>query len=194
MRKKNNVKRLPGKDLVGGLRKMGRVVCVSMLLWSLLGSSAAVANVLSPGTDRHIFALAFGPSYRLQNIANQFKFAQLYGYRLSSRGHGPYIGIAVEESVGNGTVSVQAAPRFGWDIRPFSSVALYLSPYVSLGYAYVSSGTDDHYLGFQFGFEPKVIFDKRYVLFARAYSSDFFIRSGDYGVRYDLLLGAGLTF
>lgn len=137
---------------------------------------------------------AFGPSYRLKNIANQFKFAQIYGYRLSERGHGPYIGVALEESFGNGTLSIQVFPRFGWDIRPFSSVAFYLSPYIGLGYGYVSGGVDDHYFGFQFGFEPKMVFDKRYVLFARAYSSDFFIRASDYGVRYDLLFGAGLTF
>jgi len=183
---------------------MKRIV-LSLFALTLLAGAAlpahAIPPILRPGTRPMWASGGFGPGISLEGAwgyGSQFKLVQTFGYHFSGTAVGPAIAIDLQESFGYGAVLFELVPNFVWDIQIIDGLGLYLSPGGGLGFAHVSAGRGFNGLSIQLTFKAKLMLGDRGMVFVQPFGLD--ILGADYGygfdatVRWDMLLGGGVTF
>jgi hypothetical protein len=190
---------------------MKRAITTLAGLAVILGSAVGYAEIppiLRPGTRPMWASLGMGGAINVKDSGSQFKLTQDFGYHFTSSfggpSAGPAIAIVLQEGFGNNFISFEIGPRFVWDIPVVQNLGLYLSPSLTLGYAYAGTSVDcGPYVdcgggasAFNLGlaFAAKLILADRGMVFFQPFGIDMGIRGEGVSVRYDLIFGGGVIF
>lgn len=153
-----------------------------------------------------VVSFGLGPAIQLSKHASQLKLAAGFGYHFNKTASGPALGFDLQVSVQSDFATIELGPKFFWDIPIVRSIGLYLAPSGMLGFAHVtercharSSICDKSRSGLtvQLGVEGKLLLADRVIVTLRPFTIDLLPTSADewtIGVRYDLILGAGVIF
>jgi tetratricopeptide (TPR) repeat protein len=164
--------------------------------------------LLRPGTHRAFAAAALGGGFGLTGSSHFFKIVEAIGVHFRGEAGGPGLSLEIHEALASGLFLLEAGPRFAWDIR-VGERGLYISPGLMAGFVYFKSDFNfpeynpaGSSLGFglQAGVDLKLVLGDRGLLllrpvsisYARTYSSDLSVWQDR--VRFDVLLGGGVTF
>lgn len=157
-------------------------------------------SVLRPGTRPMAFAVGMGPALRTdRQIAiprAAFKLSQSFMFHLSGDASGPAIGFVMQQGFNaNDVFGLTLAPRFEWDIQIDQRYAIYISPGVSLGYHLYRGAGTGHAIDLQLGATAKLIIQDRWLVWFRPANFNVIIAGrNDWGMRYELMFGGGVTF
>ncbi|HHH10471.1 MAG TPA: hypothetical protein ENK23_00125 [Sorangium sp.] len=162
---------------------------------TLAAPDAVAGDILAPGTRPMWVAGAIGPTLGISNLTvNQFKLEQEFGYHFSGDSSGPAIGASIGESFGSGFTVLTPGAKFWWDIQIIDDMAIYVSPSAKLGYGgFFGGGTSVSAFNWELAAEGKVVLGDRGMLFFRPVGVDFFADDNGLAVRYDIMLGGGVT-
>jgi len=125
------------------------------------------------------------------------KLSQEFGVHLTGTGSGPAIGALVqEELLSYGYRGLTVAPKFTWDIQVLKHLGFYVSPNIALGYH--SSRWYGHPTmrggNVQGGIALKLSLGDRGLLYTQLPHFDFVFGPGYSMIRYDFILGVGVSF
>ncbi len=207
----------------GASRLCGGAIVVAAALATLFGSGEVSAKdtpwVLRPSTRPFYALLGVGPTagiggqcytgyYYGQSLYNEpgyqalgcggaLKISQEFGAHFSGTGAGPAAGILVqEELLGYGYFGLTLAPKFTWDIQVIKGVGLYVSPNVAVGYRrnrWVGHPTMQGG-SVQGGVALKLSLGDRGLLYTQLPHFDFVFGPGYSMIRYDFIVGGGISF
>ena len=160
-----------------------------------------------PAKVRQWFATAgLGPAIELMNLDSQLKLEVSFGCHLLRRDSGPAIALDVQVGVTGGFVSIELGPRFLWDIPIVPAYGLFLTPTVLVGFSHLTAPTCSTKTGCpyaasgltaQLGIEARMLLVNRVIVYLRPLTLDIVPvaeESRAFGLRYDLMAGAGVVF
>ena len=204
------------------LRRWRRCALVCAVVGLGVASEVAAKDVppiLRPSTRARFVLLGAGPSagigglcyagyYYGGSLYNEagfqrfgcggaVKLSQELGMHFTGGGDGPAISALLQEEVlSYGYLGLTVAPKLSWDIQPIEGVGFYVSPNVALGYH--SSRWQGHPTlqggDLQGGVGLKLSLGDRGLLYTQLPHFDFVFGPGYSMIRYDFILGAGVTF
>ncbi len=149
-----------------------------------------------------------------------FKLTQEFMGHFSGNASGAALGVIVNQEFAGQYFGLNIAPKFTYDIQPKRDLGLYISPSFSVGYHlshynygyyynYGYGGANYHAANMQFGVAVKLMLDDRWLVWVQTPNFDVTVGPGNYycggpaggpncgayfRVRYDFLLGGGVTF
>ncbi|MEZ4381672.1 MAG: hypothetical protein R3A79_10000 [Nannocystaceae bacterium] len=189
------------------------------LLPAVPAAAKDVPFALRPGSRPYYFLLGVGPSagiggqcyagyyyggrlfneegYQLLGCGGAIKLSQEIGAHFSGYAAGPAAGVLVQqEALGYGYFGMTVAPKFAWDIQLLRDIGLYVSPNVAIGYHRSRWQGHPAFSGgdIQGGVAIKLSLGDRGLVYTQLPHFDFVFGPGYSMVRYDFLLGVGLTF
>jgi hypothetical protein len=142
------------------------------------------------------------------SAAHQFKLIAGFAWHFFGQPHGPAVALELQPAFGSSFFTFIVGPKFKWDFQIIKDLALYIAPYLQLGYQYSGSNVciKDPFSGqercesgggsafnLQFGAEGKLILAQRGVVFFRPLQLNFGIASST-AISYDLIVGGGVIF
>ncbi|MCB9701581.1 MAG: hypothetical protein H6711_06810 [Myxococcales bacterium] len=145
---------------------------------------------IGPLFDDPLFRGAWG-------CGGAFKVSQEIGVHFSGRARGPALGLlAQEELLGRGYFGLVLAPKFSWDIQVVKGLGFYISPNVALGYHLAAwrGYRGIHGADIQAGVTSKLVVNDRLLIWAAIPHFDVVLGPRYLIPRYDLMVGAGVTF
>ena len=162
--------------------------------------------VLRPGTRRGFFLLAAGPGIGLTtNVPSNLKLSEVLGFHFFRRSSGPGLALGLGQGLGGDWLLLEAGVRFFWDIQLGGRYAVHLTPFVQPGYilAHFTGYPYDiaapveptaHAFNVAFGLAVQLLLVDRAILHLQLVGIDLGVNANGADVRYDLLLGGGVTF
>lgn len=188
---------------MGVKRYAAVLIAVAMGLGSGVGDALAKKRLLRPGTRAFFAGGQLGGAINLDSWVSQFKIAQEFGWHFSGDSSGPAIGVTVQQSFSENVLSVEMGPKFWWDFQIARNKAIYITPFVHMGFAHLRisvttpfgtvAGGDTKF-GWQFGALGKIIFNDRVYVTFQPFALSLAHGSGGTSLRWDILAGAGATF
>ena len=179
------------------------LVCTCLLIFwdgSASGRRRAEPELLRPGTRSFFAGAHLGSAFNVDDSPQQFKLGQEVGWHWRGAGVGPAVSLIIQEAFGNDTTTIQFAPRLSYAMDILEDVGVTVVPHVHFGLAHAivsfPRGRSNSRTGinWQLGLDLRVLFDDRYYLLVRPFSIDVFHFEQATGVRYDMAIGAGVTF
>ncbi|MCA9663831.1 MAG: hypothetical protein KC486_36230 [Myxococcales bacterium] len=137
------------------------------------------------------------PGYQLLGCGGAIKLSQEFGAHFSGYAAGPAAGVVVQqELLGYGYFGLTVAPKFTWDIQVLKDIGLYVSPNVAIGYHRSRWQGHPAFTGgdIQGGVALKLALGDRGLVYTQLPHFDFVFGPGYSMVRYDFILGVGLSF
>jgi len=163
-----------------------------------LGSAALGegARGMRQGTRPGFFEASVGPVVGLLNTDRLWAQSSLeIGGHLQGSSAGPALSGSFDFLGRHDWFGMEMGLKFRWDIQVRRGLALYLAPTARAGYAFYTHKLDRprHYFNLQFGFELRMIFRNRLIVFVRIFSFDFNIFD-HVEVAFDTGVGIGVSF
>ena len=141
-----------------------------------------------------------GNTVKMVSVTNgggAIKLSQEFGAHFSGYAAGPAAGVVVQqELLGYGYFGLTVAPKFTWDIQVLKDIGLYVSPNVAIGYHRSRWQGHPAFTGgdIQGGVALKLALGDRGLVYTQLPHFDFVFGPGYSMVRYDFILGVGLSF
>lgn len=148
------------------------------------------------GTRRGFFEVSFGPRVGILNTeAIWARTALELGGHFERNSGGPALSGCVDFLGRTDWFGMEVGVKFRWDIQIRRGLAFYLTPTFRAGYALFSHNFDapGHFFNLQAGFEARMIFFNRLILFFRPLSFEFNIFD-HVEVAFDPGAGLGVSF
>jgi hypothetical protein len=124
------------------------------------------------------------------DAGHQFKLVEGFAWHFLGQAHGPAIALELQQGFG-GAVTFVVGPRFKWDFQILRALAIYVAPFLQLGYLRASSSSA---FNLQFGGETKLILAQRAAVFWRPFQLNFGFLGDRTSFAYDLIIGGGVIF
>ncbi len=161
--------------------------------------------IAAPRGRPFFLSLGVGAGIELKDLSSQLKLLAGFGYHFSRASSGPALALDAQVGVKGGFTSIEAGPRFSWDLPLAPAYGLYASPGLTVGFAHLTGacvgticGGSESGITAQLGAEVRLLLSGRGLVFLRPISIDLLALSGGGSwhvrVRYDLLFGGGAVF
>ena len=183
-------------------RPMLRYALVLCAVVSQSATSHAGLHILRPSTRPFFFSFTLGGAISIEDYVSQFKIAQEAGWHINGSATGFAVGLVLQQSFGDSLTSFQIGPKAWYTIQVLSNVGFYIVPFIHLGYSHASFSADtrvgpfsnsENFFNWQFGAEGRLVIADRFFALVRPVTFDFF-HGDNFGLRYDFLVGGGVTF
>lgn len=143
------------------------------------------------------YSLYNEPGFQTLGCGGALKISQEIGFHFKGSGEGPAAGLLVqEELLSYGYFGLSVAPKFSWDIQLLKDVGFYVSPNVAVGYHRSRWFGHPTMRGgsVQGGVALKLSLGDRGLLYTQLPHFDFVFGPGYSMVRYDFIVGGGISF